>query len=66
LTNFGTISFTGAQAAAADGVNVPISSFTASGGPHEIVMVNNSGATKAQPSALDATGMQFSDAWKHS
>ena len=67
LTNFGTVHFTRAQAAAADGVNAPISSFTASGGPHEVVMVNNSGTiTKAQPSGLDATGMQFSDAWQHS
>jgi hypothetical protein len=65
LTNFGTISFTQAQAATG-GANAPISSLTASGGPHEIVMVNNSGTTKAQPSALDATGMQFSDVWKHS
>jgi hypothetical protein len=66
LTNFGTVNFTGAQAATG-GPNAPISSLNASGGPHEIVMVNNSGTTiKAQPSGLDATGMQFSDAWQHS
>jgi hypothetical protein len=65
LTGFGTITFTGTQAAAG-GVNALIPSFTASGGPLEIVMVNNSGTTKAQPSGLDATGVQFSDAWKHS
>jgi hypothetical protein len=65
LTNFGAVNFTGAQAAVG-GPNAPISSFTASGGPHEIVMVNNSGTTKAQPTGLDATGTQFGDAWKHS
>jgi hypothetical protein len=65
LTNFGTVSFTGADAALG-GANAPVSSFTTGGSPHVITMVTSSGATKAKPSGLSATGDGFSDAWAHS
>lgn len=44
----------------------PIAAFTAGGGPHEMTMVTNSGATKAQPSGLGTDGESFSVTWKHS
>jgi len=65
LTDFGSMTFTGA-AAGAGAADAPISSFTADGGPHDIVMVTNSGATKALPSALATGGGGFSDTWYHS
>ena len=65
LTNFGTLTFTGAQAAAG-APNAPISSFTASGGPHDITMVSSTGTIKAQPSSLAAGGEGFTDTWHHS
>jgi hypothetical protein len=69
LTNFGTVSFSGAQAidvTIAKGLIGSISSFTASGSPHHLTMVTNTGATKARPSSLDPTGTTFSDTWVHS
>jgi Peptidase A4 family len=65
LTNFGTVSMSGGQAAVG-GSNEPISSFTEDGSPHEITMVTNAGVTKAQPSGLSSNGEAFSDTWKHS
>jgi len=65
LTNFGTVTFSGAQAAAG-APNAPISSFTASGGPHDITMVSSTGTVKAQPSSLAAGGEGFTDTWHHS
>jgi hypothetical protein len=62
LTNFGRVTFSASQAATG-GSLAPISSFTADGGPHDIIMTTSSGATRAQPSALDSTGMTFSDTW---
>lgn len=63
LTNFGTLTFSGAQA----GLPIaPISSFTASGGPHDITMVTSAGTVKAQPSPLTAGGEGFTDTWQHS
>jgi len=64
LTNFGTMSFTGSQAGTGAG-DLPISSFTTNGGPHEITMVTSSGVVKAQPTPLQG-GAGFSDVWKHS
>jgi hypothetical protein len=64
LTNFGTVSFTGADAAVG-GANAPISTFTSGGSPHVITMVTSSGATKALPSVLSGSGDGFSDAWHH-
>jgi hypothetical protein len=65
LTNFGTVTFSGAQASDATATG-PISSFTAGGGPHNITMVTSGGAMKAKTSALDPTGSKFSDTWVHS
>ena len=65
LTDFGTLTFSGAQAATG-AANAPISSFTASGGPHEITMVTSTGTIKAQPSSLAAGGEGFTDTWYHS
>ena len=64
LTNFGTVTFSG-SVAATGGANQPISSFTASGGPHEMTMVSSNGTVKAQPSPLNSGGNGFSDTWKH-
>jgi hypothetical protein len=65
LTNFGTVTFSGARAAAGGAVS-PLSSFTAGGGPHEITMVTSTGTIKAQPSALNPNeGEGFSDTWQH-
>jgi len=65
LTDFGTVTFSEAQAAAG-GALAPISSFSASGGPHDMTMVTNTGTIKAQPSALAPGGEGFSDTWYHS
>ena len=65
LTNFGTINFTGAEAAAG-GNDAPASTFTTNGGPQEITMVTNSDVVKAQPSPLSASGTGFSVTWMHS
>jgi len=67
LTDFGTVTFSGAQAA--DGGTLsPVSSFTASSGPHEITMVTNNGTVRAEPGALTSSGQGsgFSDTWEHS
>jgi hypothetical protein len=67
LANFGTMSFTNAEAATGGGSDEPISSFTTDNGPHEIIMTTSSGTTtRAQPSALGSGGNNFSIAWKHS
>jgi hypothetical protein len=71
LTNFGSFSMSGAQAAAG-GSDLPISAFAGSGGPHDMIMVTNSGVIKAQPSGLTqtvngtVTTSAFSDKWQHS
>ncbi len=64
LTNFGSMTFSGAQAAIGGSLQ-PVSSFTTNSGPHEITMTTSSGATRAQPSALSANGEAFSDTWVH-
>jgi hypothetical protein len=66
LSNFGTVNFTGADAAVSGGADQPVSSFTADGGPHEIVGETSTGTVRAQPSALSTSGNAFSIAWKHS
>lgn len=66
LANFGTVSFSNVEAAVGGNQDQPFSSFTYDGGPHEIVAQTSSGAVKAQPSALNASGTGFSDTWKHS
>lgn len=67
LANFGTVPFTGAQAAVAGGPDQPFSSFTSASGPHEIVGETSTGTVRAQPSALSpsAGGDAFSIAWEH-
>jgi hypothetical protein len=64
LTNFGTVAFSGAQAATGGSLQ-PVSSFTTNSGPHEITMTTNTGVTRAQPSALTSSGDGFSDTWAH-
>jgi hypothetical protein len=64
LTNFGSVSFSGSQAATG-GSDAPISSFTDNSGPHDITMVTSTGAARAQPSGLISNGEAFSDTWKH-
>jgi len=64
LTNFGTMEFTGAEAAAG-GSLAPISTFGASSGPHEITMSSSTGTTRATPSALGGGGETFTDTWDH-
>jgi Peptidase A4 family len=71
LTNFGSVTMSGGQAADG-GSNSPISGFAGSGGPHEMTMVTSSGVVKAQPSGLtqttngSVTTSAFSDTWHHS
>jgi hypothetical protein len=65
LANFGTVNVSNAQAAVNGGADQPFSAFTADSGPHEITAVTNTGAVKAQPSPLSATGNAFSITWKH-
>lgn len=67
LTDFGTVSFSGMDAAAG-GADAAASTFTAGGGPHEMTMVSDFGVIKAQPSPLaTANGASaFSDTWNHS
>ncbi|MBV9661682.1 MAG: hypothetical protein JO337_11045 [Acidimicrobiales bacterium] len=64
LTNFGTVTFSGAKASDATGTG-SISSFAADGDLHDITMVTSTGAVKAQPSGLDGTGSTFRDTWYH-
>jgi hypothetical protein len=64
LTNFGSISFTGAEAADG-GALEPVSSFTDNSGPHDITMTSSAGATRALPSALTSGGEGFSVSWRH-
>ncbi len=64
LTNFGSVTFLGAQAATG-GLLEPVSSFTTNSGPHDITMTTSSGATRAQPSVLTSNGEGFSDTWVH-
>jgi hypothetical protein len=64
LTDFGTVNFTGAQAETGTGPRSPASSFTANGGPHDIVMVDSTGNTvRALLGALNPAGTGFSDTW---
>ena len=69
LANFGTVSYgsdnTGVGTtcyATIGGTTAPIGAFGAS--IQQITMVSNSGATKAQPSALSADGTSFSVTWR--
>ncbi len=64
LSNFGTMTFSGSEAATG-GALQPVSSFTTNSGPHDITMTTSSGVTRAQPSALTANGAGFSDTWHH-
>ncbi|HEY1652647.1 MAG TPA: G1 family glutamic endopeptidase [Acidimicrobiales bacterium] len=64
LTNFGSVTFSGAEAAVGGSLE-PVSSFTDNSGPHAIAMTTSSGTTRAQPSALSTNGEGFSDTWKH-
>jgi hypothetical protein len=64
LSDFGTVNFTGADAAVSGGADSPFSAFTADSGPHEIIAETSNRTIKAQPSALN--GNAFSITWKHS
>jgi hypothetical protein len=63
LTNFGSVTFSGSEAANG-GALAPVSSFTTNSGPHDITMATSGGVTRAQPSAL-TNGQQFTDTWHH-
>lgn len=65
LTNFGTVTFSGSEAATG-GALQPVSSFTTNSGPHDITMTNSTGTTRAQPSALTSNGEGFTDTWHSS
>jgi hypothetical protein len=65
LSDFGTMSFTGAEAAVGGGADQPVSAFTDNGGPHEIICETSNGTVRAQPSALGSGGTSFSMTWKH-
>ena len=65
LTDFGTVTFSGARAA--DGAALrSIGSFPRAGGPQVITMLGSGDITRAQPGALTANGKGFSDTWVHS
>jgi hypothetical protein len=63
LADFGTVSFSNAEAAVSGGAAQPFSAFTYDSGPHEIVMDTNNGTVRAQPSSLASN--TFSVTWKH-
>jgi hypothetical protein len=63
LANFGTVNFTGAEAAVSGGAPQPFSTFTANGGPHDIIMETSNGTVRALPSSLASS--TFSITWKH-
>ena len=63
LANFGTVSFSSCTATIS-GTTGTIGSFGAA--VQQITMVSNSGAVKAQPSALSGSGDGFSVTWKSS
>ena len=65
LTNFGSVTFSGSDAADG-GTLLPVSSFTTNNGPHDITMTTATGTTRAKPSSLSATGDGFTDTWFHS
>ena len=67
LANFGTVQFSGVEAAAG-GADSPFDTFTAGSGPHEIVGATSLGVVRAQPTGLisSAAGDAFSITWKHS
>jgi hypothetical protein len=65
LSNFGTVNFTGAQAAVNGGSDQPFSSFTTDSGPHEIIAELSNGTVEAQPSPLSTAGTAFSITWEH-
>ena len=64
LTNFGTVQFSGSEAATG-GAAQPITSFTADSGPHDITMTTTTGTVRAQPSTVNSAGTGFSDTWHH-
>ncbi|HTX32090.1 MAG TPA: G1 family glutamic endopeptidase [Solirubrobacteraceae bacterium] len=64
LANFGTMTFSGVQAAVNNGANAPFGTYTTDNGPHEIIAETSNGTVKAQPSALNGTS--FSETWHHS
>ena len=66
LTNFGSVNFTGADAAVNGGADQPFSTFTADSGPHKITAATKAGVVRAAPSALSSTGDAFSILWEHS
>ncbi len=64
LSNFGSVTFSGSEAATGGALSA-ISSYTDNSGPHEITMKTSAGATRAQPSALTTNGEGFTDTWVH-
>lgn len=62
LADFGSVAFTGAEAATG-GSDLPVSSFTADSGPHDISMTKNKKVI-AKPSALRPKGTAFTIKYK--
>lgn len=65
LADFGTVSFSNAEAALNSGPLSPFGDFTYDNGPHDIIAETSNGTVKAQPSALNG-GDAFTDTWNHS
>jgi hypothetical protein len=65
LPDFGTVTFSGSEAATVGGSDEPVTSFTAKSGPHEITCENNSDVVRMLPSALSNGGENFTMTWKH-
>jgi len=65
LADFGTVHFMTCTAAIDGGASMPISSFTADGGPHAIDMTTGDGAARATPTSLNPRGKAFNVTWSH-
>lgn len=70
LSNFGTMQFSGAQAAVNGGGDQPFTAFGTNNGPHAITAETSNGTQRMVPSGLTASPSGSTDAfslmWKHS
>jgi hypothetical protein len=65
LADFGTVTFTGAEAAAGGGSFAPITSFTAKHGPHRVTCETSSGTVRIASSPIGSGGESFTLTWEH-
>jgi hypothetical protein len=65
LTDFTSVTFTGAQAAVGGALR-SIASFTAKGGPRAVTMTGKAGVTRSRPGTLGTGGTTFTATWAHS